>query len=220
MTQKTDTIKFLKFREVKSPNRAFPSDAGIDFFIPKFDKRFIEDLKEKNPHFFAQYLKLPNDSTIITNVTSYVSLEGSSAGSSMGCQSCNYFGFDEDKGKAYFILPPQSRITIPSGISSRMAEAGRALVAANKSGIASKHGIIFGAQVIDYTYKGEIHISIINTSNEGVCIYEDMKIIQFLEIPVFNSEVKIVEGENNFEKFYEGLTDDRGVRGFGSTDKK
>jgi len=77
-----------------------------------------------------------------------------------------------------------------------MQEPGRALIAANKSGVASKSGLIFGAQVVDYTYKGEIHINVINTSSKVVRIYEDMKLIQFLETPIFNSSIEISEDNN------------------------
>ena len=103
-----------------------------------------------------------------------------------------------------------------------MAKSGRALIAANKSGVATKHGLVYGAQVVDYTYKGEIHLSLINTSWDSVKITPGMKIIQFLEMPVYNSQV-VIEAQRfpgDEEKFYEGLQDDRGDGGFGSTDKK
>ena len=47
-----EKIKFLKVREVSSPKRAYPFDAGIDFFVPKFTKKFLEDLKSKNSKLF------------------------------------------------------------------------------------------------------------------------------------------------------------------------
>ena len=114
-------------------------------------------------------------------------------------------------------IPAHSRIMIPAGIKCRMAEPGRALIAGNKSGVATKLGLVYGAQVVDYTYKGEIHLSLINTSNTTVTITPGMKIIQFLEMPVFNSKIGIFQG--NEDTFYEGLQDDRGDGGFGSTDK-
>jgi len=42
-------IKFLKTREVKLPTRGTPMSAGIDFYVPTFNREFIEALKEKNP---------------------------------------------------------------------------------------------------------------------------------------------------------------------------
>lgn len=118
------------------------------------------------------------------------------------------------------VLLPQERILIPSGIHCQMAHPGRALIAANKSGVATKTGLIFGAQVVDYEYQGEIHISLINTGNSNVNITPGMKAIQFLETPVFNSEIEIFPQGNLIpSSFYERETS-RGADGFGSSDKK
>lgn len=40
-------LKFLKIRNVKSPERA-EGNCGIDFFVPEYSKEFIEDLRAKN----------------------------------------------------------------------------------------------------------------------------------------------------------------------------
>jgi dUTPase len=182
------SIKFLKIRDVKSPTRAYEFDAGIDFYVPEFNKTFLDDLLDKNESADLRMVK--------------------------------------EKGVKYIEIPPQSRIMIPSGIKSRMAKPGRALIAANKSGIATKHGLVYGAQVVDYTYKGEIHLSLINTSSNFIKISGGMKILQFLETPVFNSIVEVFDNTDladpvDYEgEFYNGLQDDRGADGFGSTDKK
>ena len=212
-----EVTKFLKVREVKSPSRSYPTDAGIDFFVPKFTKDFIETLKEKNEELFKN-----KDTNMYW---SGVGMETATATTTaIDDNSKSKFKFDEKEGMPYFILPPQERVLIPSGIHLRMAQPGRALIAANKSGVASKLGLIFGAQVVDFTYQGEIHINIINTTSKIVKIYEDMKIIQFLETPVITNEIEVADGVNGglgvFIKFYEGMEKDRGARGFGSTDKK
>lgn len=188
-----EQIKFLKVRDVKSPSRAYEFDAGIDFYVPRFHESFLDDLLDKNQNADLELRK--------------------------------------DEESRYILLPRNSRIMIPSGIKCRMATPGRALIAANKSGVATKEGLIFGAQVVDYTYKGEIHLSLINTGWNEVKIRPGMKIIQFLEMPIYNSEVEVVSPEKMWNKnskrwediekeFYEGLQDDRGADGFGSTDKK
>lgn len=237
-----DKIKFLKVRKVKSPNRAYQFDAGIDFFVPEFNTEFIKDLKEKNPLVFGP---APTNYSGAQYVTGYMSTDHGTLtmNNGDGNEAVKYdldddndtlIKFDEEKGENYFLLNPHSRIMIPGGIKSRMAEPGRALIAGNKSGIATKHGIIFGAQIVDYTYKGEIHISVINTGTKSVRIYENMKMIQFVETPVFNSEVECEESLFEYigpekpgkpvspgeEKFYKGLQDDRKDGGFGSTNKK
>ena len=240
MKKSKEEIKFLKVRDVKSPNRAFEYDAGIDFFVPKFTKDFVEDLKEKNPLIFdnsgnysytvsavdanstGQWLKTTNNMsptiTMASGTTNNVNIKYE-----LDDDNNSQIKYDEEKGLNYFILAPHSRVMIPSGIKSRMADVGRALIAANKSGIATKSGLVYGAQVVDYTYKGEIHLSLINTSTKIVKIYEDMKIIQFVETPVYFSKVIVYDAIETLEAeltFHEGLEDDRGAGGFGSTDEK
>lgn len=234
-------IKFLKIRNVKNPSRGYPTDAGIDFYVPKFTPQFIKDLKDKNPDIFK--------SSTLNYSSSYSNglIASSSCCGTLTLQNppvtVNYdledkndnnFRFDEEKGENYFLLPPHGKVLIPSGLKSRMVSSGRALIASNKSGVASKHGIIFGAQVVDYTYQGEIHINVINTSTKVVRIYENMKLIQFIETPIFTSEIEVTEInlsgtlEGGLEKvlelesknFYKGMITDRGDGGFGSTDKK
>ena len=171
-----DTIKFLKVRTVKSPNRANAHDAGIDFYIPEFTPEFIKDVVEKNP-------------TIRYDVEN----------------TC-------------FWLDGQNRVMIPSGIHCQMATPNRALIAANKSGVATKHGLVFGAQVVDYEYQGEIHLSLINPGKYSVALTPGMKILQFVETPIYTSEI-IVDEVNKVETFYSSKTT-RGAGGFGSTDHK
>jgi dUTP pyrophosphatase len=115
------------------------------------------------------------------------------------------------------LVDPMKRILIPSGIHCQMSSPNRALIAGNKSGVANKTGLIFGAQVVDFEYQGEIHISLINTSDKIVEITPGMKAIQFLETPVYHSDIEITE-DVPLEEFYEKETT-RGSGGFGSTDK-
>jgi len=115
------------------------------------------------------------------------------------------------------VLHPGHRILIPSGVHCQMASPHRALIAANKSGVATKLGLIVGACVVDYEYQGEIHLSLINTSDNNVLIIPGMKILQFLETPILNSDIEIDETKT-IEDFYLEKTT-RGAGGFGSSDK-
>jgi len=115
------------------------------------------------------------------------------------------------------VLGPNERVLIPSGIYCQMAKSGRALIAHNKSGVATKFGLVYGAQVVDYEYQGEIHLSLIYTGNGSCEILPGQKILQFLEIPIFTSEIEIF-GNLIPASFYERETT-RGPDGFGSTDK-
>jgi len=177
----TETIKFLKTREVKSPTRANQTDAGIDFYVPEFTPIFIKDLASKNS--WMSEFKIMN--------------------------------FIKDKS---FVLYPQQRVLIPSGIHCQMAGDHRALIAFNKSGVAANLGLIVGSAVVDTDYQGEIHLSLINTSNMTVTITAGMKIVQFIEMPIINSYISIVE-EQTISEFY-GKETSRGSKGFGSSDKK
>jgi dUTPase len=115
-------------------------------------------------------------------------------------------------------LKPGQRILIPSGIYCQMEDNDRALIAANKSGVATKQGLVFGAQVVDYEYQGEIHLSLIYTG-DGVCeILPGQKILQFLEMPIFTSEIEVL-GNLIPASFYDRKTT-RGADGFGSTNQK
>lgn len=210
-------IKFYRQRKVDLPKRGHKHDAGIDFFVPTFDKQFIEDLKNKNPYLFnimednkSQYVIHTHGSLTISNSEYSPKLE-----LDLSDHNDTFFKVDDEVGLKYLPLPPMGRINIPSGIYCKMEEPGRALIAANKSGVASKKGLIFGAQVIDYEYQGEIHINVINTSNRVVRIYEDMKLIQFLETPIFTSDI---EEMGSLPELYPDGETSRSDGGFGSTD--
>ena len=120
--------------------------------------------------------------------------------------------------KFNIILEHNQRILIPSGIHCQMVNSGRALIAANKSGVATKQGLVFGAQVVDYEYQGEIHLSLIYTGIGSVEILPGQKILQFIETPIYTSIIFIEEIKKP-EEFYAKETT-RGADGFGSTDKK
>ena len=51
-------LKFMKTREVKSPERGTKHSAGIDFFIPKFNKKFWDDTFKMNQKFSVKDNKI------------------------------------------------------------------------------------------------------------------------------------------------------------------
>lgn len=113
-------------------------------------------------------------------------------------------------------LYPGQRVLIPSGIKTWMTP-GTALIAANKSGVATKKGLIFGAQVVDSDYAGEVHISVINTGTYEVIIKTGEKLIQFIHTPVLLTQPEEVD-EFMFNEFHD--KSQRGEGGFGSTGVK
>ena len=110
------------------------------------------------------------------------------------------------------ILMPHTRVNIPSGIKVEIPH-NHALIAYNKSGVSLKYGLDVGASVVDEDYKGVIHLSLVNTSNECVKLEYGQKIIQFLLIPVAYDEVVEVK----FEDELFTRDSERGSGGFGST---
>tara|TARA_Y100001963_G_C6704052_1_gene410989 strand:+ start:110 stop:643 length:534 start_codon:yes stop_codon:yes gene_type:complete len=103
-------------------------------------------------------------------------------------------------------------IIISSGIKVKIPE-NHAFVAFNKSGICAKLGLQVGANVIDENYTGELHFHLINTTNNNVYIKSDMKIIQFLLIPMNYAKIEEVFKEEDMDYCYK----ERGNKGFGST---
>lgn len=108
-------------------------------------------------------------------------------------------------------LEPGESTNIPSGIKANIPK-GFALVAMNKSGVATKQGLQVGACVIDEDYQGEIHLHVVNVSDSATKIQPGQKLVQMLLIPVLYEEVHEVAES---ELFYE--VSQRGVGGFGST---
>lgn len=228
-------LNFVKVREVKSPTKSFDAD-GIDFYVPTnltlqdFVKNFsiylnewlydnfeVENgvrcvvvpltfvIKDKNTgevaNIVAKYFE--NGNTMFRRTDT-------NAVSSMNIVST---GIIEK-----IIVNPGSKILIPSGIKVNLPKY-IALDATNKSGIASKRGLIVGAELIDQNYQGELHINLINTDiKHSVIINAGDKIVQFLPlfIPKFT---EIVEASNEKELF-EGTSSTRGENGFGSSGTK
>ena len=113
-------------------------------------------------------------------------------------------------------LAPHSRILIPSGIRVLIEPRNSMLQANNKSGVSTKKGLIFTAQVVDSPYTGEIHIGVVNTSDSPVDILADEKLIQFIHVPIFLTEPEEIQ-----EILYESEAEiwgTRGDKGFGSSD--
>jgi dUTP pyrophosphatase len=115
---------------------------------------------------------------------------------------------DED----YIIVESKRSILIPSGIKVNFPYS-HALIAFNKSGVASKLGLDIGASVIDSDYKGEVHINLINTSDRNVYLEYGQKIVQFILIPI---KLDIPQEITEAEYIALGETE-RGSGGFGST---
>ena len=114
------------------------------------------------------------------------------------------------------VIPAHGRANIPSGLRSRI-EPNVALEAHNKSGIATKYGLVFGASTVDASYKGIIHISLINTTDETVALPLGMKVVQFIPRVVDITPIEVCT-EMTLDEFYKDFEfSNRGEGAFGST---
>lgn len=128
--------------------------------------------------------------------------------------SVEFFNQDEElKTIKSFFLKPGDSILIPIGLKFNIPH-GYALIAMNKSGIATKRGLLVGACVIDESYTGEVFINLHNVSDRIQKISAGEKIIQLLMLPVNYCVLEEFEGDNE-EDFLKKTT--RGDGGFGSS---
>lgn len=180
-------LRFIKVRDVKSPSRGNDGDAGLDFYIP--EDLTLQDLVEANPQLiFYSELSEPGKVSLEYNFKNQV--------------QCIY-------------ICPFTRILIPSGIRGLLEPRDSMLMAANKSGISTKKGLIYTAEIVDSPYTGEIHIGIYNTSHEVQIIEAGTKLVQFIHVPIYLTEPEeVTNGEFNNDASDWGT---RGNNGFGST---
>jgi dUTP pyrophosphatase len=92
---------------------------------------------------------------------------------------------------------------------------GFALIAFNKSGIATNKQLLVGACVIDYGYQGNIHINLHNVGTEDQVISPGDKIVQFVLLPIGNANLRQLPETDLFNG-----PSDRNFGGFGSTGTK
>lgn len=127
----------------------------------------------------------------------------------------------EDAGFDFYIpndftsyyLAPGEDILIPSGIKVIVPE-GYALIAMNKSGVATKQKLRVGACVVDTGYRGEVHIHLFNDGPSDFVVKLDpgMKIVQFVLVQIGTHQAEEISMDD-----YTKYDSERGEGGFGST---
>ena len=111
-------------------------------------------------------------------------------------------------------LRPQEKCLVPSGIKVNVPE-GYALIAFNKSGIATTRELQVGACVVDCGYQGEVHFHLFNYGKSNVFLHPGDKIVQFVLLPLGDPAVEEVKES----ELYESVSS-RGEGGFGSSGTK
>lgn len=124
-------------------------------------------------------------------------------------------GFEHEPKVSLVAIGPHTRVLIPSGIRVLLEPRASMLTAANKSGLATKRGLVFMAQIVDSPYTGEVHIGILNTSNEWIQIQAGEKLTQFIHVPIYPSNPEEIS-LNEYEELAENWGT-RGSNGFGSS---
>lgn len=113
---------------------------------------------------------------------------------------------------ATILVRPGQWVLIPSGIKM-IIEPWYDLVFDNKSWIATKWNFMVGAKVVDSSYRGEVHIHLINCSDQIQELKLGQKVVQgILRKVELATPEEITEEEFNSES-----STDRGAGGFWST---
>lgn len=113
-------------------------------------------------------------------------------------------------------LEPGESLLIPSGIKMKVPD-GYMLQYHNKSGIASKRGLMVGANTVDIGYEGECHLNLYNVSGHRSIVSAGDKIVQGILIQVGFHQPEECKDE---AELYGGETSARGEGGFGSSGTK
>ena len=94
------------------------------------------------------------------------------------------------------VLPFGSSV-IPTGLKIEVPE-GYMLEIKNKSGIASKRGLLVGACVVDRGYTGEIFVNLHNVTHRNQTLHEGDKIAQAVFVKI-TTDVELVESETIYD---------------------
>jgi dUTP pyrophosphatase len=112
--------------------------------------------------------------------------------------------------EAEIVIPPGGRHRFPTGVAVECTMPGVAGFVYSRSGLGTKDGLVVsqGVGVIDPDYRGEILVSLLNTSDQARIVRQGQRIAQLVFQPVVRAE--IIPQDN--------LTDTaRGAGGFGHT---
>ena len=197
------SIRYTRVRKVKPLARANSGDAGLDFFFP--EDLTVNQLLEKQAEQVLNTYGLEFTVGKDTWAHGWVHDLG---------QNDPLYLYDQPIDAV--TIRPHARILIPSGIRVLLEPKQSMFMAANKSGVCTKKGLIFGAEIVDSPYTGEVHISLINTSNSNVTLKPGEKVVQFIHVPIFDTEPEEIP-----QQLYEDMAKNwgtRGDKGFGSSD--
>jgi dUTP pyrophosphatase len=110
------------------------------------------------------------------------------------------------------VIPAGGRAAIPAGIAIEIRQPGVAGFVFSRSGLGAKEGLTVsqGVGVIDPDYRGQIIVSLLNTSGAARSVERGQRIAQLVFLPCFTARLIPVDEL--------GATE-RGAGGFGHTGK-
>lgn len=123
---------------------------------------------------------LPVDIRILSPLWSQSDLRGATPGScGLDLKAC----IPEDQR----VLLPGERTAVPAGLAIDIRRPGIAGFVYSRSGLGTKQGLVVsqGVGVIDPDYRGEIIVSLLNTSGEERTISRGQRIAQLIFQPYF-----------------------------------
>lgn len=108
------------------------------------------------------------------------------------------------------VLAPGERAAVPGGLAIEIRRPGVAGFVFSRSGLGTRQGVVVsqGVGVIDPDYRGEIIVSLLNTSSESRVIARGQRIAQLIFLPYFPGAFTVVD---------ELFPTRRGTGGFGHT---
>lgn len=109
-------------------------------------------------------------------------------------------------------IPAGGRAAIPAGLAIEIMRPGIAGFVFSRSGLGTREGLTVsqGVGVIDPDYRGQIIVSLLNTSGEPRSIERGQRIAQLVFMPVFTARLLAVDALGETA---------RGAGGFGHTGK-
>lgn len=109
-------------------------------------------------------------------------------------------------------IPAGGRAAIPAGLAIEIMRPGIAGFVFSRSGLGTKEGLTVsqGVGVIDPDYRGEIIVSLLNTSGQTRTIERGQRIAQLVFMPVFTARLTAADALGETA---------RGAGGFGHTGK-
>lgn len=112
-------------------------------------------------------------------------------------------------GDSPLTLQPGARTLVPTGLSVEIPEGHEGQIRP-RSGLAIRHGltVINSPATIDWDYRGEIRIPLVNLGQEPITLSRGERIAQMVIAPVVQVQIEIAEELSSTQ---------RGAGGFGST---